>query len=172
MFCLMEFIFRSTNAFLKGNFLSKRMLSSHLLLTKMHRASEFKSNQPSFYKVSISIDFAYFYPCQPNLLNSIQRKTANKIISSVNYTLKKLLFLKSRRSHNVFTLKGRSQIVPCLPCDQTGKSSTNFNSKFSANLDFKEFELRPLNLQQIYVPCQIKGALAFQTNISKKALFF
>ena len=39
-----------------------------------------------------------------------------------------------------------------------GKSWENFNSKFSANLDFKEFELQSLNWQLVYIPCKIKGA--------------
>ena len=39
-----------------------------------------------------------------------------------------------------------------------GKSWENFNSKFSANLDFKEFELLSLNWQLVYIPWKIKGA--------------
>ena len=67
--------------------------------------------------------------------------------------------------------KGEVRLSSASHVIRPGKSFPNFNSKFSANLDFKEFELRPLNLQQVYVPCQIKGALAFQTHSSKRFVF-
>ena len=85
----------------------------------------------------------------------------------------KLSFLKSWKVAQCFYIEREKLDCPSPPMwSDQGKVRPNFNSKFSANLDFKEFELRPLNLQQIYVPCQIKGALAFQTHLSKRLVFF
>ena len=57
-------------------------------------------------------------------------------------------------SHKMFLhWKGEVRLSPAYHVIRPEKSSANFNSKFYANLDFKEFELQFLNLQQVYVPC-------------------
>ena len=71
-------------------------------------------------------------------------------------------------SHKMFLhWKGEVRLSPAYHVIRPEKSSANFNSKFYANLDFKEFELQFLNLQQVYVPCEIRGEfeLSFQRNM-------
>ena len=128
-----------------------------------------ESNQPSFSKVSISLVCAYSFVLALFWSYYLQRKTPKKseVLIFLKLLKEKLLFLKSMFLH----WKGEVRLSLASHVIRPGKSFPNFNSKFSANLDFKEFELRPLNLQQVYVPCQIKGALAFQTHSSKRFVF-
>ena len=117
---------------------------SSILLTENAPASEFESNQPSFSKVWILHTFAL------PITNQIIFNWITLIEEEKTHWWK----FWELKSHKMFLhWKGEVRLSPAYHVIRPEKSSANFNSKFYANLDFKEFELQFLNLQQVYVPC-------------------
>ena len=121
-----------------------KMLTFHLMLTKTALCGWVWIKSAQFSKVLVSLVLQTF---------------SFLFLRPIFLRWQIIIFHELKGRTMFFHWKGKVRLSPPPSyVIRPGKSWENFNSKFSANLDFKEFELLSLNWQPVYIPWKIKGA--------------
>ena len=121
-----------------------KMLTFHLMLTKTALCGWVWIKSAQFSKVLVSLVLQTF---------------SFLFLRPIFLRWQIIIFHELKGRTMFFHWKGEVRLSPPPSyVIRPGKSWENFNSKFSANLDFKEFELQSLNWQLVYIPWKIKGA--------------